>query len=109
MIDYEESDARLSAVREPIRCPMCGASVTAASHTCAACGESRGGSPPAKSWPMRIFTVLTVVAIGALLVALFLPATRRSREAARRTQCRYNLRQIALALHNYADNHHALP
>jgi type II secretory pathway pseudopilin PulG len=45
----------------------------------------------------------------AFLFALMLPAGRVSRPAARRTQCKNNLKQVALALHNYADDHHALP
>jgi hypothetical protein len=58
---------------------------------------------------MRIFTVLTVLAIGCVLLALMLPAVRRGREPSRRTQCKNNLKQIALALHNYEADYHALP
>ncbi len=46
---------------------------------------------------------------GAVLVALFLPAVRRAGPAARRSQCKNNLKQIALALFNYEAEHHALP
>jgi prepilin-type N-terminal cleavage/methylation domain-containing protein/prepilin-type processing-associated H-X9-DG protein len=50
--------------------------------------------------------VLVVIAIIGVLVALLLPAIQAAREAARKTACTSNLRQIALAVHQYYDTHH---
>jgi prepilin-type N-terminal cleavage/methylation domain-containing protein len=66
-------------------------------------------SPRLRSRGFTLIELLVVIAIIAILIALLLPAVQQAREAARRTQCRDNLHNIGIALHNYHDVFNIFP
>jgi len=110
-------------------CPHCGLQTNVADEyagqtgPCAGCGKSITvpspaqpapyGPPPAKRpTPVALIVVLSLVVLlfcSGLPIALLLPAVQAAREAARRTQCSNNLKQLALAMHNYHDAYGCFP
>jgi prepilin-type processing-associated H-X9-DG protein len=72
-------------------------------------GPENNPAPLKTQWKFGLFHLLSIVVIGGVAFVLLLPVQRNVPRAAKRTQCKNNIKQIGLALHNYHDHYGTFP